>query len=198
MGNEEVKREPFSNPWKIHRKISNCFYVLYRLQRGRIRYAPLYIHSFRFITNRHLTKAQTFLFENPNPQILPNVSDKLKWYRYYNELLQSKVAKAMEIDRTTYSRYEENVIDVYPLDKLEFAAKLFQIEVTELLDDYNLFLYNGQGSYIKKLRKSLKLTQSEFAKMFYVPLGTLKKWEQERVRLQKRTFEKLLEFSNIL
>ncbi len=100
----------------------------------------------------------------------------------------------MRIDRTTYSRYEENVIDAYPLDRLELAAKLFQIEVTELLDDYNLFLYNGQGSYIKKLRKSLQLTQSEFAKFFDVPLGTLKKWEQNRVRLQKRTFEKLLEF----
>ena len=101
----------------------------------------------------------------------------------------------MEVDRTTYSRYEENVLEAYPLDKLAKAAKLFQIDVTALLNDYNLFLYHGQGRQIKELRKSLKLTQSEFAKYMGVSLGTLKKWEQNRVNIQKKTFEKLYIFS---
>lgn len=55
------------------------------------------------------------------------------------------MAKIMGVDRTTYSRYEENVLDAYPLDKLENAAKRFVIDITELLDEYNLFLYRGQG-----------------------------------------------------
>ncbi len=71
------------------------------------------------------------------------------------------------------------------------AAEFFEIDVTSLLDDYNLFLYHNQGQQIKRLRKSLKLTQSEFAKYIGVPLGTLKKWEQNRVNIQKKTFEKL-------
>lgn len=136
-----------------------------------------------------MTKAQKFLFENPNPEKLVTVSDKLKWYRINNGLLQRYVAIAMEVDRTTYSRYEGNILKAYPLDKLSKAAKLFKIDVTELLDNYNLFLYRGQGEQIKRLRESLKLTQSEFAKHIGVPLGTLKKWEQNRVFIPKNIFK---------
>lgn len=175
MNSKEVKQEPFSNPWKIHRKINKNFYVLYRFMKGKVIYAPLYIHSFRFLTNCHLTKAQIFLNENPNLEKLVTVSDKLKWYRINCGYLQRDVAVALEVDRTTYSRYEENVLEAYPLDKLAKAAELFHIDITSLLDDYNLFLYNGQGQQIKKLRKSLKLTQSEFAKYIDTSLGTLKK-----------------------
>lgn len=136
-----------------------------------------------------MTKAQYFLYDNPNPEKLLTVSDKLKWYRYQNGLLQSEVAKFMEVDRTTYSRYEENVLDAYPLDKLSKAAALFGIDITALLDDYNLFLYHGQGEQIKKLRKSLKLTQSEFAKYIGASLSTLKSWEQNKARIQKRWYK---------
>ena len=181
--------------WKIHRKINENFYVLYRFQKGKVLYAPLYIHSFRFLTNRHLTKVQMYLYENPNPEKLTTVSDKLKWYRYQNGLLQSQVAKAIGVNRTTYSHYEENALESYPPDKLSKAAELFGIDVTALLDEYNLFLYYGQGAQIKRLRKSMKLTQSQFAKCLNTPLGTLKKWEQNRVSIQKKTFKKLSELS---
>lgn len=156
-------------------------------------YSPFYIHIFRFLSNRHLSGAQKFLYENPDPDKLAAVSNKLKWYRYQNGLLQSDVAKAMEIDRTTYSRYEENVLDAYPLDKLEKAAGLFKTDVTSLLDEYNLFLYNGQGKQIKRLRKSLNMTRSEFVRRLNVSLKTLQRWEQDKVRIQKGTFERIRE-----
>lgn len=71
-------------------------------------------------------------------------------------------------------------------------AELFKIDVTALLDEYNLFLYHGQGKQKKKLRKSLKLTQSEFAKNIGIPLGTLKKWEQNRIKINKTSYLKII------
>ena len=179
--------------WKTYKKLNDVFYILYKSENGTLVYSPFYIHSFRFLNNQHLTVAQKFLYENPDPDKLTTVSDKLKWYRYQNGLLQSDVAKAMEIDRTTYSRYEENILDAYPLDKLEKASELFKTDVTSLLDEYNLFLYKGQGEQIKRLRQSLNLTQSEFAGRLNVSLKTVQRWEQDKVRIQKGTFERLKE-----
>ena len=143
------------------------------------------------IGNRHLTKVQQYLYDNPDPERLTAVSDKLKWYRIQRGYLQHDVAKTMGVHRTTYSHYEENELDAYPLDKLSKAADLFEIPVTALLDDFHLFLYNGQGKQIKGLRKSMRLTQSQFAEYLGISLGTLKNWEQDRVCIQKTTFEKL-------
>lgn len=143
------------------------------------------------MTNRHLRNAQVFLCENPDPQSLDTVSDKLKWYRYQNGLQQSDMAKIMGVDRTTYSRYEENVLEAYPLDKLEKAAKYFGIDIIELLNEYNLFLYYGQGEQIKGLRKSLGLTQSELAQRLGVSLQKVRNWEDGKVRVSRRTFEKI-------
>lgn len=171
--------------------------MLYRVESGKAAYKPLYIHTFRFLVKRHLTQAQQFLHENPNPDALTTVSDKLKWYRFQNGLLQRDVAKAMGVDRTTYARYEEAVLDAYPLDKLAKAAECFHVDVTALLDDYNLFLYHGQGQQIKRLRKAMKLTQYGLAEYFNVSLGTLKKWEQNKICMQKKMFEKLFRLSSI-
>lgn len=104
------------------------------------------------------------------------------------------MAKIMEVDRTTYSRYEENVLEAYPLDKLKKAAVYFEIDITELLDKYNLFLYRGQGEQIKGLRKSLGLTQAEFARQFGVSIQKVRNWEEEKVRISRGMFEKLSQF----
>lgn len=188
----------FSDIWKVYSKSSDSFYVMYQNKNGKVRYTPLYIHTLSFINNRHLTKSQVFLRDNPDPEKLETVSDKLKWYRINSGLLQRDVAKVIEVDRTTYSRYEENVLEAYPLDKLSKAAELFGIDVTFLLDDFNLFLYNGQGKQIKGLRKSMNLTQSQFAKCIETPLGTLKKWEQDNANIPKTSFQKLLQLQNAL
>ena len=69
-------------------------------------------------------------------------------------------------------------------------AELYGIDVTDLLDDFNTFLYNGQGKQIRQRRKAMNLTQSEYAKHLGVPIGTLKKWEQDRVHIYKSAWEK--------
>ena len=96
--------------------------------------------------------------ENPNPDKLKTTAEKLRWYRYYNNLLQKEVADIIGIDRSTYIHYESTDHDLYPQDKLHLLANLYKIDITDLLDDYNLFLYNGQAKQIKALRDGLGLT----------------------------------------
>jgi len=153
--------------------------------------APLYIHSFCFLRPHSLTEAEKFNILNPDPDLITNTADKLRYYRYKKHLFQFAVADYAGIDRTTYSNYEEKNRDYYPLDKLCKIAELLEVDVTCLLDEYNLFLFNGQGNQLKALRKSRKITQRDFAKCLDVHHGTVKKWEAERVRLLKSTYEKI-------
>ena len=60
----------------------------------------------------------------------------------------------------------------------------------QLLDDYNLFLRNGQGNQIKAIRTKLGLTQRQYADKLGVSLGNLKHWEQNRKQIFKSTWEK--------
>ena len=79
----------------------------------------------------------------------------------------------------------------YPLDKMELIAELLDVPVTELLDDFNLFLYNDQGRQIRAKRESLGLTQGQYAKLLGVNISNLKRWENNKVQIFKSTWEKL-------
>ena len=73
---------------------------------------------------------------------------------------------------------------------MEKIAQLFEVPVDMLLDDYNLFLRNGQGKQIKAIRMKLGLTQKQYADKLGVSLGNLKHWEQNRKQIFKSTWEK--------
>ena len=105
-------------------------------------------------------------------------------------MLQREVAEYTGIDRTTYIHYESKELDYYPVDKLEKLAELFGIDVIDLLDDYNRFIYDGQGCKIRKVRKSMGLTQHQFGKLYGVSASAVKRWENEKVRVSKGTWEK--------
>lgn len=107
-------------------------------------------------------------------------------------LLQREVAEYAGIDRTTYIHYESKEINSYPADKLEKLAELFGINIDDLLDDYNRFIYDGQGWQIRKLRKSMGLTQYQFGKLYGVSAGAVKRWESEKVRVTKGTWERIM------
>ena len=55
---------------------------------------------------------------------------------------------------------------------MEKIAQLFEVPVDTLLDDYNLFLRNGQGKQIKAIRMKLGLTQREYADRLGISLST--------------------------
>ena len=177
------------------RKIDDNLILLYKQGIRRNSYATLYIHTLRFCIPRTLSKTEQFYRKYPNPQAIVNMGDKLRYYRYQKALFQKDVAKYLGIDRTTYNSYEMGVREC-PIDILKKLAEILEVEVTDIMDEYNLFLFNGQGRQVRKIRKSMGLTQREFAGRMGVSTTTVKQWESERVRVMRGVFEKMMQISN--
>lgn len=58
---------------------------------------------------------------------------------------------------------ENGVCEKCSLDIMDKLAKLCQVPVTDLLDEYNLFLYQGQGLQVRALRESRGMSAPQFA-----------------------------------
>lgn len=156
-----------------------------------VKYAPFYVHSFRLVQPHKLVESEKFNIIYTDPSQIASTADKLRWYRYRFGLRQSDVANMIGIDRSTYNNYEELARSHYPIEIMERIAGIFSVPVTDLLDEFNLFLYYGQGKQIKQMRSTKQMTQKEFAAYINVPIGTLKKWEQDKVVISKSTWETL-------
>ena len=154
---------------------------------GQTIYIPLAIHSFPFLRPTKLTDAEKFHIRYPDPSMLTTTADKLRYYRYKKSLLQREVAEYAGINENTYIHYESTGHDYYPVDKLSRIAELLEVDITDLLDEYNRFLYDGQGRQIRKIRKSMGLTQHQFGKLHGVNTGTVKRWESGKIRVSKES-----------
>ena len=192
---EQEKEAPFyknTPKWRLFLKISDSLYVFSAKKNGRTIYSPLAIHSFQFLRPRKLTDAEKFNIQYPNPEMLITTADKLRYYRYKKSLLQREVAEYAGINESTYIHYENPEHDYYPIDKLYRIAELMGVDITDLLDEYNRFLYDGQGWQIRQIRKSMGLTQYQFGKLYGVSAGAVKRWESGKVRVTKGTWENFL------
>ena len=152
---------------------------------------PMYLHSFRFIAPKKVSEAQKFALKFPTADKIQTVADKLRYYRHQKGMYQSDVADYIGLERSTYIDYENPDRDYYSTEVMDKLADLFCVDVYDLLDDYNKFLYDGQGKNIKKIRKQLGITQKELAKLMNVELYKFKKWEQNKVRMFKFSWENL-------
>ena len=159
-------------------------------------YFPMYVHSFKFITPKSIFEAEKFSPAFCDSNTLTTVSDKLRYYRYKKGLRQSDIADYLGIKRESYSSYERNVKDYYEPYIMDKIAEILEVDVYSLLDDYNKFIYDGQGQCIKNLRKQLGITQKELAKLMNVKVYKVKKWEQGKVRMFKYTWENMEYISN--
>lgn len=152
----------------------------------------MYLHSFRFITPKTVTEAQKFVLQYPNPNEITNVPDKLRYYRYKNGFHQVDIAEYLGIERSSYALYEEYEKDYYAPETIDRIAEFLGVCAYDLLDDYNKFIYDGQGENIKKMRKYMNISQKELADMMNVDLCKVKRWEQNKVRMYKYTWKKLI------
>jgi len=73
-----------------------------RNEDGVIRYAPLCIHTFRFIAPRKLLEAQLLNQQYHSYEEIDNVPDRLRWCRHQMGLMQKEVADLLDITRGHY------------------------------------------------------------------------------------------------
>ena len=97
------------------------------------------------------------------------------------------------IDRSTYISYEDCARDAYPLDKLAKIAEFLQVDIVDLLDNYNRFIYEGQGQGLKAFRRSRHMTQAELGRMLQTTQSTVKRWEQGQIQMSRRKWERMNE-----
>lgn len=179
-----------SAQWRLVRCMCDQMYIMAHDVGTGISYAPFYHHSFQLIQPYFSVQMEKGVFYSSLSEI-PTIADKLSWCRCQKGLLQRDVADYAGLDRGTYENYEKPGRDRYPIDKMIKIAELFDVPIVELLDDYNLFLYNGQGAQLKALRTSKGLSITENAAILNVPRSRLSKWENNSAAMHKSTWEQL-------
>lgn len=185
--------EPSNKCYRLKQKLSDSMILLYNYEKGEVSHKLLYTHVASINKRNSDDNNCDFLLAYPDVSSLQTVGDKLKWYRLKHDLMQKECASVMQIDRSTYSAYEDNAVDAYPLDKLQKIAEYYHIDITKLLDDYNLFLLNDQGRQVRALRQEMHMTRREFADYCHIPANSIKNWEMNRTRMAKQSLIKLLE-----
>lgn len=176
--------------WRPLLRLAPDLVVMSRRTDANIAIAPMYIHSFRPI--RAHTLAETERIAQTDPATLLTTADKLRYYRHLRGLEQKEVAAYVGLYRNTYAGYEDPTArDYYPLDKMGQIADLLGVPLLDLLDDYNRFLYEGQGQQVKALRSRLGLSCKELAEKLGVWPTTVRDWEKDAVRMTRQTWEKL-------
>lgn len=187
---EVAKQAPFGAKWRLLAQVEVRCYILISNISGSVKVAPLQILHFPVILPHKFQDAEKFNLQFSDFSEITETADKLRWLRYQKGLRQRDVADYAGIYRSTYIHYEEYGKDFYSPKHMEKIAQLFEVPVERLLDDYNLFLRNGQGKQIKAIRMKLGLTQREYADRLGISLCNLKQWEQNRKQLFKSTWEK--------
>ena len=165
-------------------------YILCSALDGCVRYAPMYIHSFRPIAPRKILEAQLFNQQYQNYEDIPNVPDRLRWCRHHMGLMQKEVAELIGISRGHYIDFEVGYVDYYPKEIVDKLAELYGVPVDDLLDDYNRFLYKGQGKMIREYRESLGLKKKPFARLKGISPNLLRAWEDHQKRMNINSWNK--------
>ena len=101
----------------------------------------------------------------------------------YLQSFQMKIISCAEqigISRGHYIDYEVGYVDYYPKEVVNRLADFYHIPVEDLLDEYNLFLYKGQGKMLKECREKMGLKKKPFARMLHVDPNTYRNWESDK------------------
>ncbi len=99
------------------------------------------------------------------------IGDKIRDRRKKAKLTQEDIARLLDVDRVTVSKYESGAIDI-PLSRLEKMAEALEVSIVELLDvddnfpvtlRYEAKKPTGDGEQKRSSPDELQLTEGETA-----------------------------------
>lgn len=143
-----------------------------------MRYAPLFLHSFVPCVS-HSGYAE-----------IQNVPDRLRWCRNSKGLLQTEVAEKVGMSISVYKAIEGGITQRIQRGEVEKLAQLYGVPVTDLLDEFNRFLYDGQADRIRAYRESTGLGKKTFAREMGIPIRSLQAWESGAKTISVKSWER--------
>lgn len=155
-----------------------------------ITYAPLYIHSFHVISPNRLLNSRQILSQYSCYEEIDNIPDRLRWCRYQLGLKQKEIAEIIGVSRIAYVSMESGSVDYYDPAVIDKLAEFFHIPPVDLLDEYNAFLYSGQGEQLRSIREQLGMTKKAFAQYIGIDPNRICCWEAEKKRISKSSWKK--------
>lgn len=155
-----------------------------------MRFAPLYILSFRVTAAKKISEAFSLNRKYRHYEDIASIPDRLRWRRHELGLLQKEVAAKIGVTRSVYNSLETGETQSCDPEVLNRLAALYRVPVSDLLDGYSRFLLSGQGQAIQQLRASLNMTREQFADHLHTDVRNILAWETEKKRISRRMWER--------
>jgi hypothetical protein len=94
-------------------------YLMYQTKNGVVRFAPLFIHSFRLIAPRKLLEAQQFNRRYHSYEEISSVPNRLRWCRYQQGWMLGIFPRNLQLWETEQKRVSKNSWQKYFSDVIQ-------------------------------------------------------------------------------
>ena len=104
--------------------------------------------------------------------------------------MQTEVAQRIGMSDSAYKAIEAGVTQHIPKEVVEKLAQFYQLPVTDFLDEFNRFLYDGQAIRIRAYRETLGLGKTTFARKMGISIRSLREWESGKKVISRKCWER--------
>ena len=170
-------------------KISERMYVLCATFDSHVRFAPLYIHSFRLCAPHKILEATMMNQTYHSYEEITPIPDRLRWLRHSKGLMQREAAQIACVSRSVYIEIECGITRHLPGCLILNLSQLYGVPISDFLDEYNQFLYDGQAQRIRAYRKKLGMGRKPFCRYTGIPLSSLRGWEDGKKEVSFKCWE---------
>lgn len=170
-------------------KISDRMYVLCATFDSHVRFAPLYIHSFRLCAPHKILEATMMNQTYHSYEEITSIPDRLRWLRHIKGLMQREAAQIAGVSRSVYIEIECGITRRLPGCLILNLSQFYGVPVSDFLDEYNQFLFDGQAKRIKAYRKKLGMGRKPFCRHTGIPLSSLRGWEDGKKKVSFKCWE---------